>query len=237
MSTSLTGKVAIVTGGTRGIGRAVAQALAAGGCSVALCGRTLASATQAASEIAASTGARVIGLAADCARLEDVQKFFRAVTDAFGGADFLINNAGVGIFKPTADLSPVDWHRMLDLNLSGIYYCSHEMLPILRQRGGGYIVNISSLAAKNPFAGGAGYNASKFGVTGFTEAMMLDHRKEKIRVSHIMPGSVDTDFSPRSSPAAWKIQPEDIAEIVLMLLRMPERTTVSRVEVRPSIPQ
>jgi short-subunit dehydrogenase len=123
------------------------------------------------------------------------------------------------------------------LNLTGVYYCSHEALPRMRRRGAGYIVNISSLAGKNAFGGGAAYNASKFGLNGFSEAMMLDHRHDNVRVSYIMPGSVDTDFGAPSGPASWKIQPEDVAEVTMTLLRMPARTLVSRVEIRPSKPQ
>ena len=135
-----------------------------------------------------------------------------------------------------AELTFEDWKATLETNLSGVFYCCKEGIPRLRQRGGGSIINISSLAGKNPFAGGAAYNASKFGLNGFSEAMMLDHRKDKIRVTYVMPGSVDTDFSPRSERASWKIAPEDVADVVLSVLRMPERTTVSRVEMRPSIP-
>jgi len=146
-----------------------------------------------------------------------------------------VNNAGVGVFASVEQLSPAEWHRMIDLNLSGVYYCCHEAIPRMKAAGGGYIINISSLAGKNPFAGGAGYNASKFGLNGFTEAMMLDHRKDDIRVSYIMPGSVDTRFSD-GPPASWKIAPEDIAEVVVMLAAMPQRTLVSRVEIRPLKP-
>lgn len=178
----------------------------------------------------------MFGAAADVSKLDEVRKFFAQVEERFGGVDYLINNAGMGVFKSVADLSAEEWHRTIDLNLNGVFYCSHEALPRMKKRGGGYIINISSLAGKNPFAGGAAYNASKFGLNGFSEAMMLDHRQDNIRVSYIMPGSVDTDFGPRAAPAAWKIQPEDIAEIVMMLLRLPERTLVSRVEVRPSKP-
>jgi 3-oxoacyl-[acyl-carrier protein] reductase len=147
-----------------------------------------------------------------------------------------VNNAGVGVFKSTAELTVEDWQKTLETNLSGVFYCCHEALPRLKQRVGGYIINISSLAGKNAFASGAAYNASKFGLNGFTEAMMLDHRYDKVRVSYVMPGSVDTEFSSGSARADWKIAPEDIGEIVLMLLKMPERTLVSRVEVRPSRP-
>jgi NADP-dependent 3-hydroxy acid dehydrogenase YdfG len=125
---------------------------------------------------------------------------------------------------------------VIETNLNGAFYCSHEALPQMRDSGGGYIINISSLAGKNPFAGGAAYNASKFGLNGLSEATMLDHRYDNIRVSYIMPGSVDTDFSPRTGRASWKIAPEDIATIVMTLVTMPSRTLVSRVEVRPTQP-
>jgi NADP-dependent 3-hydroxy acid dehydrogenase YdfG len=125
----------------------------------------------------------------------------------------------------------------LETNLSGSFYCSREALARFKNRGAGYVINISSLAGKNPFAGGAAYNASKFGLNGFSEAMMLDHRYDNVRVTHIMPGSVDTEFSSTSVRSDWKISPEDVAEIALMVLRMPERTLVSRVEVRPSKPR
>lgn len=179
----------------------------------------------------------MFGEAADVSKLEDVQRFFASVDARFGGVDFLINNAGIGVFKSVADLTPEEWRRTIDLNLSGVYYCSHEVLHRMRNRGGGYIINVSSLAGKNPFAGGAAYNASKFAVNGFSEAMMLDHRYDNVRVSYIMPGSVDTGFSAQAGGAPWKIQPDDIAEVVMMLLRMPARTLVSRVEIRPSQPQ
>jgi len=161
---------------------------------------------------------------------------FTLIDRELGGLDVLVNNAGVGVFKSTADLSVDDWQKTIETNLSGVFYCCREALRRLKQRGGGYIINISSLAGKNAFAGGAAYNASKFGLNGFSEAMMLDHRYDKVRVSYVMPGSVNTEFSSGTAQADWKIAPEDIGEIVLMLLRMPERTLVSRVEVRPSRP-
>jgi 3-oxoacyl-[acyl-carrier protein] reductase len=159
------------------------------------------------------------------------------VDGELGGPDILVNNAGVGVFKSTAELTVEDWQKTLGTNLSGVFYCCREALSRFKIRGGGYIVNMGSLAGKNAFAGGAAYNASKFGLNGFSEAMMLDHRYDNVRVTQIMPGSVDTEFSPGSAKADWKIAPEDIAEIVLMLLRTPERTLVSRVEVRPSKPR
>jgi 3-oxoacyl-[acyl-carrier protein] reductase len=147
-----------------------------------------------------------------------------------------VNNAGVGIFAPAAELSLEDWRRTIETNLTGAFHATRAAVPLMRARGGGFIINIGSLAGRNAFAGGAAYNASKFGLRGFTEALMLDYRYDNIRVAEIMPGSVATGFG-RSAPEDWKIAPEDIAEIVLFLLRMPARTLVSRVEVRPSKPR
>jgi len=237
MEQTLSGKIAIVTGGTRGIGRAIAERLLREGAAVAVCSRLQENVRAVTKDLQPIADGRLLAEAADVSQLEDVQRFFESVDARFGGVDILINNAGIGVFKSLADLTPDEWRRTIDLNLSGVYYCSHEALPRMRKRGAGYIVNISSLAGKNPFAGGAAYNASKFGLNGFSEAMMLDHRYDNVRVSYIMPGSVDTDFGARAGAAPWKIQSEDIAEIVAMLLRMPARTLISRVEVRPSKPQ
>lgn len=233
----LSGKVAVVTGGTRGIGRAVAERLLAEGASVAICGRSREGVEEAVSRMSETAGDRIAGQAADVSRIGDVSNFFRSVDEHFGGVDILINNAGIGIFRKLAEFSPEEWHRVIDLNLNGPYYCSYEAMRRFTTRGGGYIVNISSLAGKNPLPGGVAYNASKFGLNGFSEAAMLDHRYDNVRVSYIMPGSVDTGFSPESGPSGWKIAPGDVAEIVVTLLRMPARTTVSRVEMRPSKPK
>lgn len=234
MAETLTGKIAIVTGGTRGIGRAIAERLLAEGAAVAICGVSTASVEKASGELSAF-GARCLAQVADVSKLEDVRKFFQSVDSRLGPVDFLINNAGMGIYKPVLDLAPDEWHRMIDLNLSGVYYCSHEALHRMTGRGG-YIINIGSLAGKNAFAGGAGYNASKFGLKGFSEAMMMDHRYDGVRVSTIMPGSVATDFG-KSGPADWKIAAADIADVVMTMLWMPERTLISRVEMRPSKPK
>jgi 3-oxoacyl-[acyl-carrier protein] reductase len=235
MEPNLSGKIAIVTGGTRGIGRAIALRLLDEGVSVAVCSRSPENVQAFMNEAKPATSAQVYGEAADVSRFDDVQRFFASVDARFGGVDFLINNAGIGIFKSVADITPEEWRRTIDLNLTGVYYCSHVALQRMRKRGG-YIINISSLAGKNAFAGGAAYNASKFGLNGFSEAMMLDHRHDNVRVSYVMPGSVDTDFGSRAGSSPWKIQPEDVAEVVTMLLQMPERTLVSRVEMRPSKP-
>ena len=236
MQNTLSGKIAIVTGGTRGIGRAIAERLLREGAAVAVCSRLHKNVQAFLGDFAAGADGRLMAETADVSQLEDVRRFFGIVDARFGGLDFLINNAGIGVFKSVADLTPEEWRRTIDLNLSGVYYCSHEALPRMKQRGAGYIVNISSLAGKNAFAGAAAYNASKFGLNGFSEAMMLDHRYDNVRVSYIMPGSVDTDFGGRARAAPGKIQPEDVAEVVTMLLRMPARTLISRVEIRPSKP-
>ncbi|HTT62701.1 MAG TPA: SDR family oxidoreductase [Bryobacteraceae bacterium] len=237
MEHTLSGKVAIVTGGTRGIGRAIAERLLREGAAVAVCSRSSENVQAFLRDCQPIGDGRLLAETADVSRLEDVRRFFASVDARFGALDILINNAGIGIFKSVADLTPEEWRRTIDLNLSGVYYCSHEALPRMRQRGEGYIVNISSLAGKNPFAGGAAYNASKFGLNGFSEAMMLDHRYDSVRVSYVMPGSVDTDFGAQAGNAPWKIQPEDVAEVTMMLLHMPARTLVSRVEIRPTKPK
>jgi 3-oxoacyl-[acyl-carrier protein] reductase len=236
MTNTLTGKTAIITGGTRGIGRAIVERLVEEGVTVTFCGRSNESVLRASEELSKQYPGKTFGIRADVSKLDDVRSLFSFATEKLGNRiDLLVNNAGIGVFAPVEDLTPEQWHRMIDLNLSGVYYCCHEAIPRMKAAGGGYIINISSLAGKNPFAGGSGYNASKFGLNGFSEAMMMDHRKDDIRVSYIMPGSVDTEFS-HGAKAPWKIAPEDIAEVVVMLAAMPQRTLVSRVEVRPSKP-
>jgi NAD(P)-dependent dehydrogenase (short-subunit alcohol dehydrogenase family) len=237
MQPSLENQVALVTGGSRGIGRAIAQALLQNGARVAICGRSQGALDNALKDLRANSGDAVYGQLADVGNAEQVASLFRSVDERFGSLDILVNNAGVGLFGATADLTLDQWRQVIDTNVNGAFYCSREALARFRDAGGGYIINISSLAGKNPFTGGAAYNASKFALNGFSEAAMLDHRYEDVRVSYIMPGSVDTEFSPGAPHAGWKIQPEDIADIVLMLLRMPARTLVSRVEVRPSKPK
>ena len=231
---SIRNKVAIVTGGTRGIGRAIAERLTREGARVAICGTRQKSGDDALTAL--SPLGEVFGMVADVSKRDDVRDFVAATERKFGAIHILINNAGAGTFHSVADLTPEEWERMIGLNLSGVYYCCHEILPVFRRNPGGDVINISSLAGKNAFAGGAGYNASKFGLNGFSEAMMLDHRQEGVRVSAIMPGSVDTEFGGGAQGADWKIAPEDIAEVVVTMLQMPRRTTVSRVEIRPSRP-
>jgi 3-oxoacyl-[acyl-carrier protein] reductase len=236
MDRFLDGKVAVVTGGTRGIGRAIAAALVKTGAAIAICGRSAEAAERAAAELAAESGGKVVGAGADVSDPEAVRRFFEFVDERLGGLDILVNNAGVGYFHSVAELSIEEWNRTIGTNLSGAFYCSREALPRFRKRGGGFVVNISSLAGKNPIAGGSAYNASKFGLNGFSEAMMLDHRYDNVRVSHVMPGSVATEFGAGAAGADWKIAAEDVAEVVIAILRMPERTLVSAVEMRPSRP-
>jgi 3-oxoacyl-[acyl-carrier protein] reductase len=237
---NLSGKIAVITGGARGIGYAVAQRLLEEGAKVALCALRQKS-VDAAVESLSAIG-EVAGVAADISILEDVRRFFGVVRARFGGADILVNNAAIRTYQAVADLDPVAWDRMLAVNLTGAFYCSHEILPILKQRGGGDVINISSLSSVSAFAGGAGYNASKAGLNGLSDATMLDHRYDGVRVSCVMPGSTRTDFNADSSSSGareqdeWKVSPEDIAEVVATLLKMPRRTTISRVEVKPSGP-
>jgi NAD(P)-dependent dehydrogenase (short-subunit alcohol dehydrogenase family) len=162
-----------------------------------------------------------------------------AAVGRFGGLDVLVNNAGIGAFVNVADMSIEHWQQVIETNLSGVFYCSHAAIPHLRRRGGGSIVNISSLAGKNSFAGGAAYCASKAGLNAFSESLMQEVRYDNIRVSYIMPGSVSTGFAGRgeSGEADWKIAPEDVAELVVDLLTFPSRSLPSRIELRPSKPR
>jgi 3-oxoacyl-[acyl-carrier protein] reductase len=226
---ALLGKVAVVTGGTKGIGRAIAEALVGQGVRVVVGARTEADVRSAAEEM----GADARGVVCDVRRADDCARLVETAEEAFGGLDILVNNAGVGVFAPVAELTVDEWDRVVETNLSGLFYCTHAAIPRLKQRGGGWIINIGSLAGKNAFPGGAAYNASKFGLIGFSEALMQEVRHDGIRVSYIMPGSVAT---PGFSEAEWKIQPEDLGQIVLDLLATPDRTLPSRIEVRPSRP-
>jgi NAD(P)-dependent dehydrogenase (short-subunit alcohol dehydrogenase family) len=233
----LKGKTAIVTGATRGIGRAIAEALLAHGARVSVAARNAAGVERAAAELARGEPARVLGVVADVGRPEDCRTLVTRTIDRFGRLDILVNNAGVGGFKPVAEMTPAEWRAVIDTNLNSLFYCSHEALPYLREAGGGWIINMGSLAGKNAFANGSAYNASKFGLIGFSEALMQEVRYDDIRVSYIMPGSVATEFEGmRGGRAEWKIQPSDVAQIVIDLLNTPARTLPSRVEVRPSRP-
>ncbi len=229
----LDGKVAVVTGGNRGIGRGIAEALHGEGATVALTARDAGAAGKAASEI----GPRAAGLACDVRDEAAVARLFAEVERRHGGCDVLVNNAGIGIFGPVAETRPEDWRAVIETNLNGVFYCCRAAIPQMKRRGGGYIFNISSLAGKNAFPNGAAYNASKFGLNGFSEALMQEVRYDHIRVSYLMPGSVATEFG-RGSTAktGWALTPEDVAAVVVDLLRSPARALYSRVEMRPSEP-
>jgi NAD(P)-dependent dehydrogenase (short-subunit alcohol dehydrogenase family) len=240
MTAELQDKVAVVTGGSRGIGYSITAALLVAGAKVFICGRD-AQALKTALENLGRAGSkdRVAGLAADVGRYDDCRKVIHGAAERFGGLDILVNNAGIGTFKPVDQLSPEEWDVTIQTNLSGVFYCCREAIPLMRKRGGGYIFNISSLAGVNPFAGGTAYNASKFGLNGFSEAMMQDIRHDGIRVSYIMPGSVATDFAGAPGSKAresWKLTGEDIAKAVIDLYAYPASSLASRIELRPSQP-
>ena len=235
--TSLKDQAAIVTGGTRGIGRAIAERLLKEGARVAICGRSEESTRRTAAELAPL--GHVFAHPADVTKVDEVRRFFEAVDREFGKLDILVNNAGAGIFRKVAEMAPEEWRQVIDLNLSAPFYCSREALARFLKGGGGFIVNISSLAGKNAFSGGAAYNAAKAGLNAFSEALLLDHRHDNVRVAYIMPGSVDTEFGSgrRSGDTSWMIAAEDVAEAVVAALWMPARTMVSRIEMRPSRPK
>jgi NAD(P)-dependent dehydrogenase (short-subunit alcohol dehydrogenase family) len=239
MNGLLKDKRALITGGSQGIGLAVARAFVGQGAHVLLCARHPEPLATSIGELKKENPqSRIIGKVADVGKSAQVAELFTLADRELGGLDILINNAGFGLFRATSEMTVEDWDRQIATNLSGAFYCSREALQRFERQRGGSIINISSLAGRNPFAGGSAYNASKFGLNGFSEAMMMDHRHDNVRVSYIMPGSVATHFgNEEGARSDWKIAPEDIAEIVLDILRMPERTLISRIEVRPSRPQ
>ena len=234
--------VAIVTGGSKGIGLAIARALLEHGGQVAISGRSDADLKKAAQSLnggpssTAPGAARVLAVRADVREPADAERLVAETIARFGGLDVLVNNAGIGKFANVAEMSVDDWRQILDTNLSGVFYCTRAALPELRRRGGGYIVNISSLAGKNAFTGGAAYCASKAGLNQFSEALMQEVRHDNIRVSYVMPGSVATGFAGHDGGESWKLAPEDVAKVVVDLVSHDARSLASRVELRPSRP-
>lgn len=224
-------KVALITGGTKGIGYGIAQALLAQGMCVAITGRNLEKAQQVAQEL----GQNAIGLASDVTDYSSQERAVKTVLEKWGKLDVLIANAGVGHFASIDALSPEQWQQTIDTNLTGVFYSVKASLGAIKNSKG-YIITISSLAGTNFFAKGTAYNASKFGLTGFTQALMLDLRNDDVKVTTIMPGSVSSHFGGRSPEDGkdWRIQPEDIGQITVDLLKMHPRTLPSKVEVRPS---
>jgi NAD(P)-dependent dehydrogenase (short-subunit alcohol dehydrogenase family) len=228
-------RVAAVTGGSRGIGRAVVEALLADGWRVYFSSLSAASVDTAARALGAEHGTRVHGQAIDVRDARAVSSWIDALAESEGRIDCLVNNAGVGGFGPVDEISEQEWRRVLDTNLYGAFWALRAAARQMKVRGGGWILNIGSLASRNPFAGGSAYNASKFGLLGLSEAAMLDLRQHGIRVCAVLPGSVDTEFG-LSGDGSWKLAPEDVARAVTDLLRYPERALPSRIELRPSRP-
>lgn len=236
----LSGKVALVTGGTEGIGRSVALTLAGAGAQVVITSRSGERAEEAASELSDESGGMVVGHGCDARSFDACQALAEAIGERFGRLDIVVNNAGLGVFKPIQEMEVEEWRTQVETNLHGVFFTTKACLPLLLEAGRGgegdaWLINVGSLAGRNTFGGGAGYNASKFGLVGMTEAMMLDLRHEGIRTSILMPGSVNTGFGGHGE-REWPLQPEDIARAVLQLIAYPTNALVSRMEMRPSQP-
>lgn len=234
---TLTNKVALITGGSKGIGYGIAASLMKEGMKVAITSRTKSAAEKAAAELNKIGKGEAAGFEADVRDPKAQQETTNQVLQKFGAIDVLIANAGIGYFGSIETLTVEDWQETVDTNLSGVFYSIKACLSALK-KSKGYIITMASLAGTNFFAGGSAYNASKFGLVGFTQAVMMDVRNLGIKVTTIMPGSVATNFNNEEPTPkdAWKIQPEDIGQMVVDLLKMNPRTLPSKVEVRPSIP-
>lgn len=235
MSTTI--KTALITGGSKGIGYGVAEALINDGIKVAITSRTQASADEAAAELNKIKEGYAIGIESDVRNLASQEKAVETILAAWGRLDYVIANAGVGHFAPIQELTSEQWQETIDINLTGTFNSIKASFAQLKESQG-YFITISSLAGTNFFAAGGAYNASKFGVVGFSQAIMMDLRKDGIKVTTIMPGSVATYFNGHTpnDKDAWKIQPEDIGQIVSDLIKMPARTLPSKIEVRPTMP-
>lgn len=231
------GKTAIITGGTKGIGFGIAEAMLQAGMNVFITGRNEEGVNDAISKMLGKDTGKVEGIAADVRSADDMNRVAQECLKTFGSIDVLVANAGVGHFGNISDMTLDQWHETIDVNLSGVFNSVKSCLEPLKESGG-YIITIASLAGTNFFAGGTAYNASKFGLVGFTQALMLDLRQEGVNVTTIMPGSVSSYFNDRTPGAgdAWKIQPEDLGQMVVDLLRIDPRTLPSKIEVRPSRP-
>lgn len=236
MNNNLSNKVAYITGGSKGIGYGIAKTLLDNGMRVAISSRNLQAAQEAARSLG-SDNSKVLALESDVRSMSSEQKAVQAVIDRFGQLDVLVANAGIGHFASIEDLTEEVWKNTIETNLSGVFNSVKSGIEALKQSKG-YIITIASLAGTNFFENGSAYNASKFGLVGFTQAIMLDLRKHGIKVTTIMPGSVATEFNDHTptDADAWKIQPEDIGRLVLDVLQMNPRTLPSKIEVRPSMP-
>ncbi|HEV2837224.1 MAG TPA: SDR family oxidoreductase [Pyrinomonadaceae bacterium] len=236
---NLSNSNAIVTGGTKGIGRAIASALISAGVNVSISARHENEIKKTAAELSEIGPGRCVGSVCDVRDEAQVESFFASTVSTLGGLDILVNNAGVGIFgRPVEDTRGEHFRAVIETNVCGVFYCCHAAIPLMKQRGGGYIINISSLAGANAHANMAAYNASKFALNGFSEALMQEVRHDGIKVSYIMPGSVNTEFGgdEPSPEKSWQLQPNDIAQVVMELLQYPKRALPSRIEIRPSQP-
>ena len=234
----LTRKTAIVTGGTKGIGRAIAESLVNAGVNVSISARHESEIERAVAELNQAGRGRAAGFFCDVRDDAQVKAYFAQTVETFGGLDILVNNAGIGMFAAVETMSAEDFRSVIETNVCGVFYCCHEAIPLMKQRGGGYIINLSSLAGTNAHPRMAAYNASKFGLNGFSEALMQEVRHDNIKVSYIMPGSVNTAFGgdQPSDENSWQLQPEDVAQTVMNLLSYPDRALASRIELRPSRP-
>ncbi|MFD1141038.1 SDR family oxidoreductase [Larkinella insperata] len=230
-------KTALVTGGSKGIGYGIAEVLIKDGIRVAITSRSQESAEEAAASLNQIKDGYALGIAADVRDLVSQQRAVDAIVQKWGRLDYVVANAGVGHFAPVQELTPEQWTETIDINLTGVFYSIKATLDELK-KSEGYFITIASLAGTNFFENGTAYNASKFGLVGFTQALMLDLRNEGIKVTTIMPGSVASYFNNHepSEKDAWKIQPEDIGQIVADLIHLPARTLPSKIEVRPTRP-
>jgi 3-oxoacyl-[acyl-carrier protein] reductase len=230
-------KTILITGGSKGIGYGIAEVLIKEGWKVAITGRNPEQVAAAATKLNSIKKDYALGIVADVRNYQQQQAAVEKVLGAWGQLDVLVANAGIGHFGSIETISPEQWHETMDTNLTGVFYSVKASLEALK-KSRGYIITIASLAGTNFFAGGSAYNASKFGLVGFTQAIMLDLRAHGIKVSTIMPGSVATYFNDHvpNEKDGWKIQPEDVGQIVLDLLKMNPRTLPSKIEVRPSLP-
>lgn len=232
--------VALITGATEGIGRAIAFALAADGYAVGICARTSDRVTETVAELKAA-GYQAAGVAADVSDPDQVHAAVAGTVAALGPVDVLVNNAGIGILKPFQDLTLEDWDRTMAVNLRSMYLVTREVLPAMRARGDGAIVNVASLAGRNPVVGGTAYAASKHAVLGFSKSLMMEVRKEGVRVMAICPGSVRTGFGADRTVAkvsrSGVLEPEDVADLIVAQLRLPARALASEIDLRPANPQ
>lgn len=236
---NIEGKSAVVTGATRGIGLAIVRALLERGGRVFLCARDNADVGKTVASLKSDHGDRVYGEACDVRSYENVCSLFSNVRRKFGALDILVNNAGIGSHSYVEQMPVEEWNATLETNLSGVFHCCHEALPLMKGPGG-YIINIGSLAGKHASAGSAAYCASKFALVGFSEALMQEVRYDHIRVSLVMPGSVNTSFGRgggQDPEKTWKLLPEDVAAVVINLLEMDPRALPSQIELRPSEPK